>query len=328
MKGSTDLNIRFAPKGGVPLYKELADTFYGAIVRGEIAHGEKLPPVRQLAEELGLAVGTVQKAFEELADRKVVRTVQGSGTFAHRQEADSTSRKDRAVEAIDALLDELENLDFSPREISMFLELKLRERLERGGRLRLALVDCNTESLSAFTDQLTELVDVDIFPCALQEAAMSLIPEECDLILTTETHITELRKQTSIAEDKLLCLVAEASGDSIAALARLPQGRKLGVVAHSRRFLELMIRDCGRYRSGEELAGVCLLGESEALSALLAKSEALLLPEGYRRFASREALTAIADFGRTHPVLRYAYRIDRGSCLRLQETLQAIRERK
>lgn len=321
------MQIRFVPKGTAPLYKELADTIYNAIVSGEIAHGEKLPTVRQLAEELGLAAGTVKKAFEELTDRKAVRTVQGSGTFAHWQEMPNASRKERAVEAIASLLDELEELGFSPREISMYLELMLRERLERGARLRIALVDCNAESMAMFTDQLTELVDVDVFPCVLQEAAMSLIPEECDLVITTETHITELRKQISISGDKLLCLVAEVSGDSIASLARLPTEKKLAVAAHSRRFLELMIRDCGRYRSNEELAGVCLLGENDALSALLEKADALLLPSGYRRFASHEALAAINRFAQSKPVLRYEYRIDRGSCLRLLETVQKLKER-
>ena len=322
------MHIRFEPKGGSPLYKELADTLYNAITSGEIAHGEKLPTVRQLAEELGLAVGTVKKAFEELSDRKAVRTVQGSGTFAHWQELPSSSRKDRAVEAIGALLDELENLGFSPKEISMYLELMLRERLERGARLRIALVDCNAESMAMFTDQLAELMDVDIFPGVLQEAAMSLIPEECDLVVTTETHITELIKRISISEEKLLCLVAEVSGDSIATLARLPAEKKLGVVSHSRRFLELMIRDCGRYRGSEELGGVCLLGEGEALKELLGKVDALLLPEGYRRFASHEALSAINAFAQGHPVLRYEYRIDRGSCLRLLETVEDIKESK
>lgn len=322
------MQIRFEPKGSAPLYKELADTLYNAIVSGEIAHGEKLPTVRQLAEELGLAAGTVKKAYEELSDRKAVRTVQGSGTFAHWQELPNASRKERAVEAIGALLDELEDLGFSPREISMYLELMLRERLERGARLRIALVDCNAESMAMFTDQLTELVDVDVFPCVLQEAAMSLIPEECDLVVTTETHITELKKQITVAEDKLLCLVSEASGDSIATLARLPAEKKLGVVAHSRRFLELMIRDCGRYRGSEELGGVCLLGEVEALKALLSKVDALLLPEGYRRFASHEALSLINDFAQSHTVLRYEYRIDRGSCLRLLDTVQDIKESK
>ena len=320
------MHIQFEPKGGLPLYKELADTLYNAIVSGEIAHGEKLPTVRQLSEELGLAVGTVKKAFEELADRKAVRTVQGSGSFAHWPELPNASRKERAVEAIGALLDELEGLGFSPREISMYLELMLRERLERGARLRIALVDCNAESMAMFTDQLAELTDVDVFTCVLQEAAMSLIPEECDLVVTTETHITELKKRMSIAEEKLLCLVAEVSGDSIASLARLPVEKKLGVAAHSRRFLELMLRDCGRYRESGELGGVSLLGEGETLKALLAGVDALLLPEGYRRFASHEALKAINDFAQSHPVLRYEYRIDRGSCLRLLETVQKLTE--
>ena len=61
------MRIRFEPKGNAPLYKELADTLYNAIVSGEIAHGEKLPTVRQLAEEAGVTLP--DDRLEQLAER-------------------------------------------------------------------------------------------------------------------------------------------------------------------------------------------------------------------------------------------------------------------
>ncbi|WP_191563761.1 GntR family transcriptional regulator [Janibacter melonis] len=49
---------------------------------GQIAHDERLPSVRGLAAELGVAPGTVARAYKELEADGVVRTRRGGGTRA------------------------------------------------------------------------------------------------------------------------------------------------------------------------------------------------------------------------------------------------------
>ncbi len=52
-----------------------------AIVAGRIASGQRLPSSRALADDLGVARGTVVEAFEQLRVEGYVHTVRGSGTF-------------------------------------------------------------------------------------------------------------------------------------------------------------------------------------------------------------------------------------------------------
>lgn len=47
----------------VPLYEQLYNQIIIGIATGELAPGEKLPTVRQLAEDLGLNAMTVNKAY-------------------------------------------------------------------------------------------------------------------------------------------------------------------------------------------------------------------------------------------------------------------------
>jgi DNA-binding transcriptional MocR family regulator len=51
------------------------------ILEGKLETGARLPAHRDLADKLGIAIGTVTKAYALLERRGLVRTVKGSGTF-------------------------------------------------------------------------------------------------------------------------------------------------------------------------------------------------------------------------------------------------------
>src|ERR1051326_293132 len=64
-----------------PLYRQLADQIQQALVRGDLHQGEQLPPIRKLAQLLGISPITVSQAYEELALLGVVSSHIGRGTF-------------------------------------------------------------------------------------------------------------------------------------------------------------------------------------------------------------------------------------------------------
>jgi len=64
-----------------PKYKNLADAIDISIQTGELQAGERLPPQRLLADELGVTVGTITRAYSESERRGRVIARVGSGTF-------------------------------------------------------------------------------------------------------------------------------------------------------------------------------------------------------------------------------------------------------
>ena len=61
--------------------KQLRDAIIDAIERGDLEPGERLPPVRALAETLGVAPGTVAKSYTALEEQGVVVGRGRAGTF-------------------------------------------------------------------------------------------------------------------------------------------------------------------------------------------------------------------------------------------------------
>jgi GntR family transcriptional regulator len=63
-----------------PPYEQLRRQLVELIETGQLVEGERLPPLRQLAGDLGLAVGTVARTYRELEVAGLVRSRRGGGT--------------------------------------------------------------------------------------------------------------------------------------------------------------------------------------------------------------------------------------------------------
>ena len=86
-----------------PAYLSLAEQFARAITDGKLESGARLPTHRHLADELGLSVQTVSRAYEELIRRNLISGETGRGTFVRsiRRELDPPYLPERLGEVID-----------------------------------------------------------------------------------------------------------------------------------------------------------------------------------------------------------------------------------
>lgn len=85
------MTLRITLTGGGSAAQQLHDQIRGLIITDQIPAGERLPSVRQLAEDLGVAPGTVAKAYRSLEHDGLLQTRIGGGTRVH-PEAVTTPR--------------------------------------------------------------------------------------------------------------------------------------------------------------------------------------------------------------------------------------------
>ena len=75
---SVDLGRR---EGAPPVYRQIADQIRADVAAGRLRPGDRLPPIRALARQLGVNRDTVALAYDALAADGMVESTVGRGTF-------------------------------------------------------------------------------------------------------------------------------------------------------------------------------------------------------------------------------------------------------
>jgi GntR family transcriptional regulator len=65
----------------LPIYVQIAELLTRDIISGRLIDGERLPPERDMAADLGVSVGTLRKALRDMGKKGLVDSVQGSGNY-------------------------------------------------------------------------------------------------------------------------------------------------------------------------------------------------------------------------------------------------------
>ena len=311
----------------VPIYRQLVDSIHTAVKKGDLSAGHQLPTVQEMTEQLGIARGTVKRAYDELERLGLVEKVQGRGTFVCYQPSNSGSRKEQAMAAIDSVLDQLENMGFSATEINIFLNLKLRERAEQEALVKVAVVECNPENLSQMSEQLRHINGVDLYPYLLDSIRQYpyKLAEDFDLIVTTAGHADYLENVVPLKK-KVVRVALRLSTDSLAPIIKLRPGKELGIVGHSSRFADLLYRTGQNYAEEVNLHTPITTETAEKIGAYLQGKSAVLVPKGYEKYFTAPMVSALQKFGGT--LVECYYEMDEGSLLYLETKIKRLLEDK
>ena len=312
------------PALDIPIYRQLSDAIRTAIRRGELTAGEQLPTVQEVTESLGVARGTIKRAYDELEREGLLEKIQGRGTFVRYQPASSGSRKEQAMLAIDTMLDQLEGMGLSMAEINIFLNLKLRERADQEASVKVAVVECNPENLSQMAAQLRHMEGVDLYAYpveSVREYPYRL--EDFDLIVTTASHGEFLENALS-ARKRIAQIALRPAPACLTRIIKLRRGARLGIIGYSRRFAQLLHATCQAYAEGVVLCPP-ITGEEDA-AAYLADKDAVLVPQSYEKYFGAQTMETLRRFPGERIDCRYE--LDEGSLLYLEAKIRRIREEK
>lgn len=69
----------------LPMHQKVSEMLIREIAAGRMIEGEKLPPERDMAAGLGIAVGTLRKALGDLERKGLLSRIQGSGNYVRSQ---------------------------------------------------------------------------------------------------------------------------------------------------------------------------------------------------------------------------------------------------
>ncbi|UNO49665.1 MULTISPECIES: GntR family transcriptional regulator [Alicyclobacillus] len=114
-----------------PLYEQILRQMSSAVARGEIALGEKIPSVRELAQALKINPNTVMHAYKEMEHVGLTETRRGQGTFiTTSQERVNQFRTELAKKVIEEFLEKMDSLGYTWGDIEQYVSQY------KGGRVR------------------------------------------------------------------------------------------------------------------------------------------------------------------------------------------------
>jgi DNA-binding transcriptional regulator YhcF (GntR family) len=112
--------IELDDTSGTPPFEQVRDRVTALVDSGDLAAGDRLPTVRGLADQLGVAPGTVARAYRDLERAGVIETRGRAGSFVT---GDGVARRARTA-ALDYLA-ETAALGLTPDEaVALLAEVR------------------------------------------------------------------------------------------------------------------------------------------------------------------------------------------------------------
>jgi len=115
---------------GIPIYLQIVKEIKGAMISGKLKGGNKLPSVRELAEQYQVNPNTVQRVFMELDKQGLTYAERGIGTFVKTERGLlEILKNEEAAKVIKNYIEEMQKLGYSKNDMLKALN----EALTKGG---------------------------------------------------------------------------------------------------------------------------------------------------------------------------------------------------
>lgn len=110
------------------LYQQIAESIRHDVLDGRLKPGDRLPSVRAMADRWGCTIGTVQRAYQELAQHGLVTSRSGRGTRIVEnipRQDDAPLRKANLIHRAETFLLEVLTAGFTPGEVESAIQMAL-----------------------------------------------------------------------------------------------------------------------------------------------------------------------------------------------------------
>lgn len=172
----------------IPVGQQLRGLLSYLLAHGDTPQGTKLPSVRKLASDLGIAPMTVAQVYQDLRDAGLIEMRRGLGAFAarnpRRQPADRRSLEEMRSE-VARLMDKAEQWGISPTDLAAMVTAQAQLRRPRQG---------------------LDIVFVGIFTAPTQDYVEEIRPY---LAPADQVRVTTIEQLRGSAEARCMCIDAD-----------------------------------------------------------------------------------------------------------------------
>ncbi|WP_090935126.1 GntR family transcriptional regulator [Pelosinus propionicus] len=299
---------------GIPIYLQIKTYILDKIKSGEYVSGAKIPTERELSTELGVSRNTVSAAYKELLLEGVLEAQQGRGTFVKTATDDAEEqviggRRERLVKIIDDAMAKVVELGFTVDQFAAIASIRAIEKNQAVKELRVAVVDCASEFIQRFINQIGQIANVRFETVMLADLMEGRTPVEllqaCDLVVTTLGHQAAVVSLLGKAS-KVIGVATVPNLDAVIKLARLPANTQVAIVAKSDAFVTNLQNLLEKTSINQLKFRIVQSSDFSEVNRMIANYKVVIVSE------EREMLVR-QMVNESQEVITFYYEIDRGS---------------
>ena len=211
--------------------RHLRELLVHRIASGQYSIGSQLPGTRELAVDVGANRNTVAKVYGELAREGLLQIIAGRGAFV-------VGRVDAAIgqepiEQVTRLLDDAINrarlFGLAGPDVLKLAEERVRAGYEVGAP-RVSFVECNPYDARLASGELATQLGMPVRSVLFSDITPTG-PIDADIAATSFFHLAEVDRMLNGRAARVIGVNMLPDPDALLALARLPEGTRVGIVA-------------------------------------------------------------------------------------------------
>jgi len=277
----------------VPLGVQLRGLIEYGIACGELLPGARLPSVRELADELGVAPMTVSQVYRELKDGGLIEARAGLGTFVSDNGAPAAALDPRLAglqRRLDGVIEDALALGLGPGELATMIAARFSRRGEpRGATRRIVMVGLFADATRGYARAIAERLDglAAVVPTtvdALDRADARALCEGADLVVTFANQRRAVAAR--LPEVHVATISFIPSEETRRALAGIDPLAQLGVISLVPEFLSIMKRGVHLFAPHVRAVRAAVV-DTDALDQVLSWSDVVVIATGAEKVAAR-----------------------------------------
>jgi len=299
--------------------EEVKRAIASRISTGMYPSGSQLPPVREMAQELGANRNTVNKAYRALEQMGLLEPKPGRKAFI----VGGTPQAEGVLEhfrqqALDAIWQAMAS--GLPREHVLDELAAIVDKVYGSSQVKVKFLECNPHDSEALGAELSRLAGMPVEAGLLDEldGEGPTITRSYDLIVTTFHHLAEVDRVLDQFRDKVVAVDTRLSSGVMHELARLPADQT-GIICGVENTARMLSHIISGYHSDSGVA-FALMSDQEAVKRVVEQCEKLVVT-----YSSVEQLATMTT---RRPDVVVEFAIDEQSVALLKERIREARARR
>jgi DNA-binding transcriptional regulator YhcF (GntR family) len=314
---------------GTGIYKQIAEQVREAVKKGVLRPGDRLPTERELSKSLGIARGTVNKAYEELKRSNVIEARQGSGSYIKTEKKKAgTDKRQLVASCIEEFLARMEALHVSPAETLALVGIAITQRENPRRKASIAVIDRNEESLALFKEQFSGYSGMEanyyLLDDMIKYPDAEMVFENYDAIITSIAHYEQVIGMVGSLKDRVLKVAVSPTQDTIIRIAEIPKDTRIGIIARNDSFKDLMITSLDLANIDTSKVYIALEDDTSQMAILILRMDVLIIPHFLLQDNQKLARQLHYFKGRGGGIIDFRCQIEAGSLIYIEERIRKI----